>query len=108
MPDAPNPLQSLTSLTVANARAALAQGNALIGAGQSVLDLSNLTVVDSAAVAVLLAWQRSAHAAGTTLTFANLPANLNSLVHLYGVDTLLIDPALPGADTPVDTDLHHH
>jgi phospholipid transport system transporter-binding protein len=48
-----------------------------------------LTAVDSAAVATLLAWQRAALERGSALRFTNLPANLQSLIELYGVADLL-------------------
>ncbi|WP_255991694.1 STAS domain-containing protein [Chitinolyticbacter albus] len=53
------------------------------------LDLAGVTRVDSAAVALLLAWQRQAHAAGTRLTIAGAPAALLQLAKLYAVDALL-------------------
>ncbi|CAN7632809.1 STAS domain-containing protein [Pseudoduganella sp. LjRoot289] len=86
-------MQSLTSLTVANATAALEQGVAAILAGQSVFDLRNVQAVDSAAVSVMLAWQRAAHEAGMKLELKNLPANLKSLTKLYGVCSL-VSPSL--------------
>jgi phospholipid transport system transporter-binding protein len=97
---------TLESLTVANARTALEQGIAAIRSGQTVFDLSRLTTVDSAAVAVLLAWQRAARKAGATLAYVKLPANLLSLAKLYGVDAFLADPAPVHAATPAAA--HHH
>lgn len=81
------------SLTVANAKTALAEGLGAIASGQTGFDLADVTVVDSAAVATLLAWQRAALARGTTLAFSNLPANLQSLAALYGVAELLAPAA---------------
>lgn len=77
------------TLTVHNAKAALEAGLRAIEQGQAEIDLAQLTVVDSAAVATLLAWQRAAHARGRTLAFHNPPANLQSLIQLYGVAELL-------------------
>lgn len=88
---------SLQSLTVANAKEALAQGLAALSAGQTVFDLGQVETVDSAAVSVLLAWQRAAAHSGSTLELRNLPDQLKSLTKLYGVCTL-VSPA----------DLHHH
>ena len=82
-------LQSLDSLTVLNARVALQYGLAAIKAGQAVIDLTPVKVVDSVAVAVLLEWQRAARRAGVALRFSNVPKNLQSLTTLYGVDALL-------------------
>jgi phospholipid transport system transporter-binding protein len=81
---------SLRTLTVANATEALAQG-------LTVFDLSQVETVDSAAVSVMLAWQRAAAQGGIKLELRNLPGQLQSLTKLYGVCTL-VSPA----------DLHHH
>ena len=88
---------SLRSLTVANATEALAQGMAALRAGQTVFDLGTVEAVDSAAVSVMLAWQRAAAQQGISLELRNLPDQLKSLTKLYGVCTL-VSPA----------DLHHH
>jgi phospholipid transport system transporter-binding protein len=88
------------SLTVANAKTALAEGLGAIASGQTGFDLADVTVVDSAAVATLLAWQRAALARGATLAFSNLPANLQSLAALYGVAELLAPAASVGQRHP--------
>jgi phospholipid transport system transporter-binding protein len=98
-----NTMQSLSALTVDNATAALEHGLAAIRAGQTVFDLGNVVSVDSAAVSVMLAWQRAAADAGIRLELQNLPDSLRSLTKLYGVCSL-VSPAL--ADSPAD--LHHH
>ena len=67
----------------------LAAGLTAIEGGQHVIDFSGLTAVDSAAVAVLLAWQRAARAKSIALSFINLPDMLQSLADLYGVAGLL-------------------
>ncbi|NYE62675.1 phospholipid transport system transporter-binding protein [Duganella sp. 1224] len=82
-------LQSLTSLTVLNASAALERGYAALKAGQTVFDLRHVLTVDSVAVSVMLAWQRAAHDAGVTLQLKNLPPALQSLTKLYGVCSLV-------------------
>jgi phospholipid transport system transporter-binding protein len=91
MPDSLEPLQSLTSLTVVNAKTALEQGLAAIAAGQDTIDLGQLDTVDSGAVSVMLAWRRAAQKAGQPLHLKNLPPNLKSLTKLYGVCDLLFD-----------------
>ena len=78
------------SLTVHTASTVLAAGLQAIATGQTVFDLSGITELDSAAVATLLTWQRAAQARGNTLAFTRLPANLGSLMHLYGVAELLL------------------
>jgi phospholipid transport system transporter-binding protein len=92
------------TLTVGNARTVLAAGLAAIADGQTHFDLQDLTMVDSAAVATLVAWQRAAQKAGKTLAFSNVPANLISLVDLYGVAELLH----ASATTEPRGDLPHH
>jgi len=77
------------TLTINNATTALEAGLRAIEAGQTEIDLSQLTAVDSSAVATLLAWKRAAAERGAMLTFRNLPTNLQSLVELYGVSGLL-------------------
>lgn len=74
-------------LTLASAAARLAEPDI---AGEAVtLDLSAVTRVDSAALALLLAWLRRAQAAGTSLAIVGAPTSLLQLARLYGVDTLL-------------------
>ena len=92
-------LDNIETLTVANAKTALAQGVAAIKAGKTVFDLGSVKSADSAAVAVLLAWQRAARKSGKALAYVNIPSSLTSLAFLYGVDEFL-------AATPAN--LHHH
>lgn len=80
---------SASSVTMSDAAPVLTQGLAAIAAGETRIDLGELVAIDSAAVAAMLAWQRAAQAKGVRLEFINIPAALESLVQLYGVDTLL-------------------
>jgi phospholipid transport system transporter-binding protein len=59
-----NPMISLDALTFETANAALEQGCAAIGAGETVFDLGGVRAADSSGVALLLAWQRRARDAG--------------------------------------------
>lgn len=77
------------SLTFNNANTVLNTGLKAIAGGQTAIDFSLVTSVDSAAVATLLAWRRAALARATSLTFNNLPGNLQSLIALYDVTELL-------------------
>jgi phospholipid transport system transporter-binding protein len=94
-----NKLQSIETLTVINAKVALDQGLEAIKAGQTVFDFASVKTADSSAVAVLLAWKRAARASGSALSYVNLPAGLQSLAALYGVDAFLVE-------TPAN--LQHH
>ena len=85
-----NKLEGIETLTVINATAALEQGLAAIKDGQTVFDFGTVKTTDSSAVAVLLAWKRAARKGGTALSYVNLPASLQSLAALYGVDAFLV------------------
>ncbi len=115
MPDSLDTLQSLTSLTVHNATSALEQGLDAIRSGQTKFDLRNVKAVDSAAVSVMLTWQRAAQDAGGVLELKNLPTNLKNLTKLYGVCSLVSstlsadDCASAGGHAERSpSDLHHH
>lgn len=56
-----------------------------IHAGSEQIDMSTLKVVDSSAVAVMLAWQREAQSSNRQLQFIGVPASLMSLISLYGL-----------------------
>jgi len=77
------------SITVDNAAALLPAGIASIRAGDTAIDLTSVREVDSAAVALLVAWQREARAAGMSLNLAGVPEGVVSLATLYGVAALL-------------------
>jgi phospholipid transport system transporter-binding protein len=77
------------TLTVDNANITLETGLRAIESGQTEIDLAQLTTVDSAGVATLLAWQRAARAQQQSLSFRNLPPSLRSLAELYGVSDFL-------------------
>lgn len=80
------------TLTVDSASATLAAGLQAIAAGQAEIDVSDVAVVDSSAVAVLLAWQRAAAEKNITMRFGTLQTSLQSLVDLYGAASLLGTP----------------
>ena len=94
-----NKLDGIASLTFSNATVALRAGLAAIAGGTTVFDLASVKAVDSSAVAILLEWKRAAARGGKAMSYTNLPASLQSLATLYGVDEFLID-------TPAN--LHHH
>lgn len=99
-------LLSLTSLTVLNATAALERGTAALKAGQTAFDLRHVLTVDSVAVSVMLAWQRTAQESGIKLELQNLPPALQSLTKLYGVCSLLFPPTQTGQ--AAEPAVHHH
>jgi phospholipid transport system transporter-binding protein len=78
-----------TSITNANAGELLLQGAAAIARGDFAVDLGAVRDVDTAAVALLMEWQRRAQAAGRPLVLSGVPADIGSLAKLYGVAGLL-------------------
>ena len=69
---------------------ALLQASAAVPLPTSgVVDLAGANPVDSAALAMLLAWKRRGAAEGHPLRFANVPAPIRSLAALYGVESLI-------------------
>jgi phospholipid transport system transporter-binding protein len=86
----------VTSITNENAASLLELGIAAIRAGDSTIDLAGVTSVDSAAVALLLAWQRAASGQGKRLNFVGVPSGIVGLASLYGVDALLGVESLKG------------
>ena len=57
------------------------------------IDFSNVTDIDSSAVALLLHWRREAMRLGKSLRYVHLPQNLASLTQLYGVDEMILCPS---------------
>ena len=75
-----------------DSRAMLGQARQLMTADVAVLDVGDVTEVDSSLIALLLDLTRSARAAGRSLVISRPTAGLASLAGLYGVDTLLLPP----------------
>ena len=61
----------------------------LAGAGPLRIDLSDVTRVDSAALALLLSALRAADSAGHTLSLEHCPSRLTALLNLYSLSELL-------------------
>ena len=75
------------AMTVDQVNALLAESSALAMPG--VIDLGQVSDVDTTAVSLLFEWQRQAQARQSTISFSNLPDNLASLAKLYGVSDLI-------------------
>ena len=84
-----NTLKIEGPIHMANARALMGEGTALLGSDITGIDMGGVTEVDSAAVSLLLEWQRQMSKHNTSLRFANLPESVKSLADLYGVTKLL-------------------
>jgi phospholipid transport system transporter-binding protein len=76
-------------VTLANVAGLLEEGRRHLAEGVSSVDFGEVTEMDSAALALCLAWLRDAQAAGGAITFTNLPESLQTIARLYGVHSLL-------------------
>lgn len=76
-------------VTMETVPALLAQGLQHLSSKDLLVDLSQTQAVDSAAVSMLLAWQRAAQSGQRALQIERLPENLLSLARLYGVEEML-------------------
>ncbi len=79
----------IDSITHRNAARVAAAGEVAIRNGDFVVDFSGVVRCDTAAVACIIGWMRSARAAGQRLQLVAVPANLRSLARLYGVEALI-------------------
>jgi phospholipid transport system transporter-binding protein len=77
------------AVTLANVGELLEEGRRQIAEGAQVVDLAQVGEMDSALLALLLAWLREALARNASLRFANPPESLLTIARLYGVDELL-------------------
>jgi phospholipid transport system transporter-binding protein len=68
-----------------NANAVLTDSNAFKMENDLEINLSSVTDVDTAALSLLMEWQRRALAADKKVIFTHLPESLMSLATLYGV-----------------------
>jgi phospholipid transport system transporter-binding protein len=76
-------------VTLANVAALLEEGRRHLAEGVKTVDLGEVSEMDSALLALLLAWLRDARAREQALAFTNLPESLRTIAQLYGVDRLL-------------------
>ena len=77
------------AMTLANVAGALEEGRRHLEEGVHTIDLGEVTEMDSALLALLLAWLREARSRKREIAFANLPESLRTIARLYGVDALL-------------------
>jgi len=77
------------AVTLGNAAALLEEGRRHIAEGVQTVDLAEVNEMDSALLAVLLAWLRDARSREKKISFVNLPESLRTIAQLYGVDRLL-------------------
>ena len=67
-------------------------GVTAIGNGVRLVDLSGIAEADSAAIALLLAFARTARGTRREIVFHGMSEGLLNLAHLYGVEHLLARP----------------
>lgn len=77
------------ALTIATVGSVFDEGRRRLAVGDLLVDFGQVSSVDSAALALILGWLRSAAAAGTRLAVRNLPASLHSLAAVYDIESLL-------------------
>jgi phospholipid transport system transporter-binding protein len=77
-------------VTLGNVAAVLEEGRRHVEEGVESVDLGGVTELDSALLALLLAWQREAKSRNRSLALANAPQALRTIARLYGVDSLLV------------------
>ncbi len=68
-----------------NANFILQQSRALSMGDEFLVDFSAVKKIDTAALSLMMEWQRRAVASSSRVGFANLPVNLTRLVSLYGL-----------------------
>jgi phospholipid transport system transporter-binding protein len=77
------------SVTLANVMQLIDAGSREVLAGARRVNLAAVTELDSGALAMLLAWRRTAVANQADLAFEGVGPDLVSLADLYGVEVLL-------------------
>ena len=78
------------ALSMDTVEAVLAASTSIGLPEDGVVDLTEVDRVDSAGVALLLAWARRAASEGRKIGFAGIPESMRSLARLYGVEELLV------------------
>ena len=76
-------------VTLANVASVLEEGRRHLDEGVRIVDLSEVTEIDSSLLAALLSWLRDSKAREREISFDNIPEGLQTIARLYGVDGLL-------------------
>ena len=84
-----NRLEVSGAVTIDNVVAVAERGIVLFDREDLIIDLGQITNVDSSAVSVLLQWEREARRRNRQICFENVPLKLQSLIRLYGVSELI-------------------
>ncbi len=89
MPNESNAFKPEGALTIESVPVFLGAIETQLKQGVGNIDFSRVTDVDSAAVALVLEWQRQAAKHNVPLVLLNVPVALSNLAKLYGVAKLL-------------------
>ncbi len=78
-------------MTFATASLALKQASALLrGNHRSIrFDLAGISRADSSGVGLLIEWMRMANSSGCQLRYSNIPASLEAMIRVGGVEGML-------------------
>ena len=82
-------LQVSGELSMTSVPALLAQSSLRDIRGDIAIDLQGVERADSAGVALLIEWQRSARRQQQNISFQNVPSQMLAIARLSGVDELL-------------------
>lgn len=81
---------SLSGEVVINTAYALLEASKVLTIGPNTkIDFSEVTNIDTSTISLIFEWKRRAQKENLLIQFVNLPANLNSLTQLYGVDEMI-------------------
>jgi phospholipid transport system transporter-binding protein len=72
-------------------------GSWFAGQGDLVIDLAQVTRADSAGLALMVEWLRRAQTAGRKLRFANVPAQMQTLIRVNGLQGALLNGSNPSS-----------
>lgn len=75
--------------TVDNITSLTKQGFPLLSGTNCIVDLSQVTEVDSTILSMFLEWLRVAYQTNCQIKFINMPSSVASLIQLYGVTDLI-------------------
>jgi phospholipid transport system transporter-binding protein len=77
------------AILVGNAAQVAQMGLDALSNGVQAIDLSGVTELDSAGIAVLLTWQRAVKAQSRPVAIVNIPDGMRKLAAVYGVADFL-------------------
>lgn len=76
-------------VVIQTATALLESSKALSMTPNTKINFSDVKNIDTSTISLIFEWKRRAQKENQSIQFVNLPANLNSLTQLYGVDEMI-------------------